>query len=408
VSGDALEFGAGDLALDAVGARQIFAQAQVSVPPELAAEVADRAEGWPAGLYLAAVIAKQSRGQVRIVTGEDTYVADYLYREALIGQPKAVQRFLRRTAVLEQLCGPLCEAVLGSSAAAMQLRRIEAHSLFLTPLDRQRQWYRYHALYREFLLGELRRTEPGIIATLHQRAADWYESHGLPALALEHLLHTGDWDRSVRLAARLCLPTFMAGQLSTVQRWLAALGEANVARYPPLAVLACWEGVLTGDTARAERRAAVVDAASFEGGPASGAASFDSARALLRAGMCAAGPEQMMADAAFSLAREPAWSPVARHRAVAGRRSAPARRAPRRGPRWFRRGVRRCSRDEQLGHDPHLRSPARVARHGPRRVDAGSRTPEARAGHDRGAPAARLRLQPPGFRRGSQALHAPW
>ena len=99
---------------------------------------------------------------------------------------------------------------------------MEAHSLFLTPLDRQRQWYRYHALYREFLLGELRRTEPDIIRALHQRAADWYESNGFPALALEHLLHTDDWNRSVRLTAKLCLPTYMAGQLATVQRWLAA------------------------------------------------------------------------------------------------------------------------------------------------------------------------------------------
>jgi LuxR family maltose regulon positive regulatory protein len=109
------------------------------VTPELAAEVTERAEGWPAGLYLAALIAKQSHSQVRAVTGDDRYVADYLYREALIGQPKAIQRFLRRTAVLEQLCGPLCEAVLGSSAAAIQLRQLEAHSLFLTPLDGQRQ-----------------------------------------------------------------------------------------------------------------------------------------------------------------------------------------------------------------------------------------------------------------------------
>jgi len=309
VSGDALEFGAGDLALDAAGARQIFAHAQVSVTPELAAEVTGRAEGWPAGLYLAALIAKQSHSQVRTVTGEDRYVADYLYREALIGQPKAIQRFLRRTAVLEQLCGSLCEAVLGSSAAALQLRRIEAHSLFLTPLDRQRQWYRYHALYREFLLGELRRTEPGIIVALHQRAAAWYESNGFPALALEHLLHTDDWDRAVQLTAKLALPTYMAGQLSTVQRWYAALGDANIARYPPLAVLAGWEGVLTGDTVKAERWAAVLDAASFDGEPASGAASFDSARAQLRAGMCASGPEPMMADAAYAVAQEPAWSP---------------------------------------------------------------------------------------------------
>ena len=309
VSGDALEFGAGDLALDAPSARQIFAHAHVSVTPELAAEAAERTEGWAAGLHLAALIAKDSPGQVQTVTGDDRYVADYLYSEALIGQPKAIQRFLRRTAVLDQLCGPLCEAVLGSSAAAIQLRRIEAHSLFLTPLDHQRQWYRYHALYREFLLGELRRTEPGIIIALHQRAADWYESHGLPALALEHLLHTDDWDRSVRLTAKLLLPTYMTGQLATVQRWFAALGDANIARYPPLAVNRCWEGVLTGDTANAERWAAVVDAASFDGEPATGTASFDSARAQLRAGMCAAGPEQMMADAAFSLTQEPAWSP---------------------------------------------------------------------------------------------------
>jgi LuxR family transcriptional regulator, maltose regulon positive regulatory protein len=309
VSGDALEFGTGDLAFDAVGARQIFAHVHGSVTPELAAAATERTEGWPAGLYLAALIAKESRGQPATVTGDDRYVADYLYREALIRQPKAIQRFLRRTAMLDQLCGPLCEAVLGSSAAAAQLRRIEAHSLFVIPLDRQRQWYRYHALYREFLLGELRRTEPDIIMVLHQRAADWYESHGFPALALEHLLHTDDWDRSVRLAARLCLPTYMAGQLSTVQRWLAALGDATIARYPPLAVLRCWEGVLTGDTALAERWAAVVDAASFDGEPASGTASFESARAMLRAGMCASGPGSMVADAALAVGHEPAWSP---------------------------------------------------------------------------------------------------
>ncbi|MGH3166366.1 MAG: LuxR C-terminal-related transcriptional regulator [Trebonia sp.] len=306
---DALEFGAGELALDTAGARRIFAHARVSVTPELAAAATERTEGWPAGLYLAALIAKDSRGEARTVTGDDRYVADYLYRETLAGQPKAIQRFLRRTAVLDQLCGPLCEAVTGTPAAAMQLRRVEADSLFLAPLDRQRQWYRYHGLYREFLLGELVRTEPGIIMALHRRAADWHESHGSPELALEHLLRTDDRDRSVRLTARLALPTYAAGQLSTVQRWYRTLGDENIARYPPLAVLAGWEGALTGNAARAERWAAVTEATSFDGEPATGAASFDSARAQLRAGMCASGPERMMTDAAFAVAQEPAWSP---------------------------------------------------------------------------------------------------
>jgi LuxR family maltose regulon positive regulatory protein len=75
-AGEVLELGAADLALDAAGAQQIFASAQVALTPELAAAVTERTEGWPAGLYLAAVIAKDSRGQAPAVTGEDRYVSD--------------------------------------------------------------------------------------------------------------------------------------------------------------------------------------------------------------------------------------------------------------------------------------------------------------------------------------------
>ncbi len=309
VSGDALELGADDLAFDAADARQLFSHAQVSVPFELAAAVAERTEGWPVGVYLAALIEREDHGRAATVTGDDRYVADYLYRETLIRQPKAIQRFLRRTAVLDRLSGSLCEAVLGSSAAAIQLRRIEAAGLFLTPLDRRRQWYRYHGLFREFLLGELRRTEPDIIITLHQRAADWHESNGTPVLAIEHLLLTADWDRTVRLVTKLTRQTYQAGHMSTLQRWYRAIGDVNIERYPPLAVHACLASVMTGDTPGAMRRAAVVDAASFDPVPVDGTASFDSSRAMLRAFMCTAGPEQMVADATFAVAQEPVWSP---------------------------------------------------------------------------------------------------
>jgi LuxR family maltose regulon positive regulatory protein len=308
-SGEALEFGAGDLALDAAGAQQIFANARVSLTPGQAAAVTERTEGWPAGLYLAALITGKRSDQAPAVTGDDPYVADYLYRETLIGLPEDTQLFLRRTAVLDRLCGPLCDAVLASSGTAEYLRRLEAASLFLVPLDRRRQWYRYHALFREFLLGELGRAEPGIVTTLHQRAADWHEANGSPAQALEHLLHTTDWDRSVRLTAALAPPTVNAGQLPTLRRWLRTIGDANIERYPPLAVMAGWVGALTGEMAEAERWAAFVDAASFDGVPLDGSSSFESARAVLRAAMCAGGPEQMMADATLAVAHEPSWGP---------------------------------------------------------------------------------------------------
>ena len=77
-----------------------------------------RTEGWPVGLYLAALIARDSDGDVLTISGDDRYVADYLYRESLMQLPEDVQRFLRRTAVLDQLSAPLCDAILEESGCA--------------------------------------------------------------------------------------------------------------------------------------------------------------------------------------------------------------------------------------------------------------------------------------------------
>jgi LuxR family maltose regulon positive regulatory protein len=143
---------------------------------------------------------------------------------------------------------------------------------------------------------------------LHLRAADWYESNGSPAIALEHLLNTTERSRCVHLATQLALPTYQAGQISTLQRWFSVLGDATIEAYPPLAVLAGWVAALAGQTPEAQRWAATIDAASFDLVPVDGTASFDSARAMLRAMMCAAGPEQAMTDACFAVTEEPAWS----------------------------------------------------------------------------------------------------
>ena len=127
-------------------------------------------------------------------------------------------------------------------------------------------------------------------------------------MAVEHLLNTTERDRCVQLVTALILPTYQDGQMSTVQRWLSALGESAIESYPPLAVLASWVAALTGQTAEAERWAAIVESASFDLVPADGSASFDSARAMLRSMMCPAGPEQAMSDALLGVAQEPPWS----------------------------------------------------------------------------------------------------
>ena len=276
-SGEAVELLGSDLALDSLGAGQIFAQAHVTLTVEQVAELTERTEGWPAGLYLAAMIARNSHGGTATVSGDDRFVADYLYRESLIQLPKKTQRFLRRTSILDQLSAPLCDALLGATDGTKRLRELEASSLFLVPLDRRRDWYRYHPLFREFLFAELRRAEPDLVTKLHVRAADWYESNGSPGRALEHLLNTPERDRCVQLTTALILPTYQAGQLSTVERWLSALGDDAIEDYPPLAVLAGWIAALTGRTLETQRWGAFLDTASYNGVPLDGSASFESA-----------------------------------------------------------------------------------------------------------------------------------
>ena len=302
--GDAVELRAPDLALDADAAERIFAAAHVSITPEQASEVTERTEGWPVGLHLAAMIARDARHEPWGVSGEDRYVADYLHQEALTNVEPDLHRFLLHTAVLDRLRGPLCDAVTGEAGGQERLEALEATNSFLIPLDRRREWYRYHPLFREFLLGELRRSDPELIEKLYVRAADWFQANGSPAMAVESLLMTSERERCAQLVAELVPATYGAGQISTVQRWMTALGDPAIMAYPPLAILAGWVTALVGETADAQRWAAIVDEASFDLVSTDGPASFASSRSMFRAMMCAAGPEQMMVDAELAAAAE--------------------------------------------------------------------------------------------------------
>lgn len=148
-----------------------------------------------------------------------------------------------------------------------------------------------------------------MIEKLHLRAADWYESSGSPALAIEHMLQTTERDRTAQALTAWALATYQAGQMSTVARWLDTIGEQAIEEYPPLAVAACWIAALDGQTVTAERWLATIENASFDQTLPDGSASFESARAMLRALMCPAGPEQAIADADLAVEAEPTWSP---------------------------------------------------------------------------------------------------
>ncbi len=309
-SDDAFEIDAHDLALDTQGAAAVFAGAGVQLSEIDAAEMVNRTEGWPVGLHLAAAIARDSGHHAPGISGDDRFVADYLYRESLAKLPESLQRFLRRTAVLDALCAPLCDAILGTTDARKVLRELEESDVFLVALDRRREWFRFHALFREFLLGEMRRTESDGGVELHIAAAEWFEQNGSTAMAIEHLIDiAAERPRVTKLVASATLSTYEAGQLSTLQRWFEKLGGAALEAHPPLIVLVGWAAALTGQTHETARLSALLETASYTEKPVDGSASFESSRAMLRSIMCPRGPSQALADAELAVASEPLWSP---------------------------------------------------------------------------------------------------
>ena len=207
------------------------------------ARLMERTEGWPAGLYLAGLSLHGRQDMSAFIAafqGDNRHVADYLSAEVLERQPKKVREFLLRTSVLKRLCGPLCDAVLEAEGSAGLLAELERSNLFLVPLDDRRGWYRYHHLFAQLVRLELASREPGLLATLHRRAAAWHRQAGDLDEAIGHASAAGDFTEAAALIAGHWLSYWRRGQRATVARWLDGLPDEAIMANPPVAYVTAW------------------------------------------------------------------------------------------------------------------------------------------------------------------------
>jgi LuxR family maltose regulon positive regulatory protein len=207
------------------------------------------------------------------------------------------------------MSGPLCDHVLGRSGSASRLAEAARRNLFVVPLDRPGEWYRYHRLVAEMLISELRRREPGEEFGVHRRAAAWYEERGLPEKAIAHALASRDTLTTARLVNRHAQGFVGAGRLRTVRGWLDALDYDGLTSYPPLAITAAWIFALDGDPLSAQRCLHAAERGSFDGPMPDGSSSLFSAVSVLRAAMGSLGVERMLIDATAAMELEPPGSP---------------------------------------------------------------------------------------------------
>ena len=298
--GGLVEVGVDDLSMGHHEASSLLSAAGVELSEADVHELIERTEGWPVGLYLAALAMKAGGPTTEIgstFTGDDRFMSDYLRSEFLDHVSRAEVLFLTRTSILDRMCGGLCDAVTGGKRSGQLLERLESRNLLVVPLDRQREWFRYHQLFRELLASELRRREPANVAELHSRAAIWCEANDQPEAAIDHAQAAGDADRVARLVLQLANPVWASGRGATVMRWMEWF-EANglLEHFPAIAVHGALMHALDGRPAGTERWAAAAERTSTTGTLADGN-TLEGTLAYLRALLCRDGVKQMRRDA---------------------------------------------------------------------------------------------------------------
>jgi len=213
-----------DLAMDRAEAAVVFEQADLRLPRDDVDTLVRRTEGWPAGLYLAALsvrVEPDAHAAVERFAGDDPLIADYLRDELLAPLDAARTAFLVRTSVLDTLSAAACDAVLDRDDSATALAELARSNAMLVTLDRSGGCYRHHRLAGEMLRAELRRTEPKLGLALRGRAAGVLSSEAVARIA--------------------------HGDNEEVRRWLAEFPSQQIAEQAPLALAAAAASLAAGD-----------------------------------------------------------------------------------------------------------------------------------------------------------------
>jgi LuxR family maltose regulon positive regulatory protein len=306
--GRLIDLWARDLAMTRREAAAMLSLADLELAADDVGVLVERTEGWPAGLYLAALSLRGSADVHRAVAGfggDDRLLSDYLRDELLDGLDEDELAFLEWTSVLDELSGPLCDAVLERTGSGRLLRDMSRSNLLVVPLDTTDGAFRYHALLAGTLQAELRRREPDREAELHRRASGWYAAAGDDDRAIDHAIAANDVARAGALLWPTAARQVLDRRGADVQRRLDRFTPDQIAAHPTLALTAAAHHLALGErdlvehwTAAAERTLAGSDAGAL-----------DAAVEIMRAAVARDGIVRMRRDAAHAYERSPDDSP---------------------------------------------------------------------------------------------------
>jgi LuxR family transcriptional regulator, maltose regulon positive regulatory protein len=270
LAGELTEIRAEDLRFALDESRALFEAAGVQLSGSALGLLADRTEGWAAGLRLAALSLAGHRDPERFAAafaGSERTVAEYLLAEVLDRQPERVRRLLLRTSVLERVSGPLADLLSGGSDGQRILQGLEEASAFVVSLDPRRSWFRYHHLFADLLRLELQRTAADEVPSLHAAAAGWFADRGYAVEAIRHAQAARQWSFAGRLLSDNWFALRLAGHTATAHGLITEFPDPIVAADAELNALRASCELDRGSPDEAERHLTLASQAAESAAP---------------------------------------------------------------------------------------------------------------------------------------------
>jgi LuxR family maltose regulon positive regulatory protein len=309
-----LHLRAADLAMSAAECAVLVAGRGLEISAGEAEALARRTDGWPAGISLLTTAVAERGGTARFddVGGWEPSVAAYLEEVVLDALPDDARTFLLQSSVIEELNGPLCDAVLGRHDSGRLLRRLARGNVPLRAVDQRAERYRLNPLVHEMLLHELTGDDPEAAGRLHLRASEWWEEHGETERAIHHAREAGAIGRAGELVA-CALPDYVLSRGHPVADLVREFGPNELRREFHLALARGWDALCSGGTEATAYWTAVAEGA-LTRRSADGPDSVSGPLALLRAAAAGDGVAEMARDAARAYRVEAPgspWRPIA-------------------------------------------------------------------------------------------------